>query len=160
MQNAAMSSVVIAGLVPAIHLASAGDHRDKPGGDDGWVILMKSNRPRPCHGARAALANTPTLDPSPQGGGRQKNQSRSRRLPPPCGEGMRVGGGGLRSLEAVLSPNSTPNPKIPLARNRTVRYACGRKLPKAFGGMRAGNEQCLCPSRSAKRPSRPASRQC
>ena len=47
MQNAAMSSVVIAGLVPAIHLASAGDHRDKPVGDDGWVILMKSNRPRP-----------------------------------------------------------------------------------------------------------------
>ena len=29
------SVAVIAGLVPAIHLTSAGAHRDKPGGDDG-----------------------------------------------------------------------------------------------------------------------------
>ena len=33
--------VVIAGLVPAIHLAASMDHRDKPGGDDGEGAAAK-----------------------------------------------------------------------------------------------------------------------
>src|SRR5690606_2838036 len=65
------------------------------------------SRKKPFYPADAGIEpEAPTLIPSPQGGGRRKPQSfRSHRLPPPCGEGSRVGVG-KRSFSG--QPNKNP----------------------------------------------------